>query len=162
MSALTHLDESGHPAMVDVSGKPVTLRTATAAATVRLPPAVAAELRAGGFATAKGPVFQTAIVAGTLAAKRTHELIPLCHPLGIEKCAVAVDMDSSGDVQIRCTVSVHHRTGVEMEALTGAAVAALTVYDMCKALSHEIVITGIRLLDKTGGKRDFHAAESAA
>lgn len=155
MSKLTHVDESGRPAMVDVSGKVVTLRTATAAATVRLPPAVAAELRSTGFSTAKGPVFHTAIVAGTMAAKRTHELIPFCHPLGLEKCRIEVDMDPVGDVQVRCTVSVHHRTGVEMEALTGASVAALTVYDMCKALSHDIVLADIRLLEKTGGKHDF-------
>ncbi len=161
MSRLTHVDESGRPAMVDVSGKAVTLRTATAAATVRLPPAVAVELRAAGFSTRKGPVFHTAIVAGTLAAKRTHELIPFCHPLGIENCAVELGMDPAGDVQVRCTVSVHHRTGVEMEALTGASVAALTVYDMCKALSHDIVVTDVRLLAKTGGKRDFDAAEPA-
>jgi cyclic pyranopterin phosphate synthase len=159
MSKLTHVDESGRPAMVDVSGKAVTLRTATAAATVLLPPSVAAELRASGFSTRKGPVFHTAIVAGTLAAKRTHELIPFCHPLGIEKCSLEVDMDAAGEVQVRCTVSVHHRTGVEMEALTGASVAALTVYDMCKALSHDIVVTGVRLVEKTGGKRDFRAAE---
>lgn len=161
MSTLTHVDESGRPAMVDVSGKAVTLRTATAGAIVRLPPAVAAELRAAGFTTRKGPVFHTAIVAGVLAAKRTHELIPFCHPLGIENCRLEVDMDAAGDVQVRCTVSVHHRTGVEMEALTGASVAALTVYDMCKALSHDIVLTDIRLLEKTGGKRDFRAAGDA-
>ena len=161
MSTLTHVDESGRPAMVDVSGKAVTLRTATACATVRLPPVVAAELRASGFSTAKGPVFHTAIVAGTMAAKRTHELIPFCHPLGIEKCRLEVDMDPAGNVQVRCTVSVHHRTGVEMEALTGASVAALTVYDMCKALSHDIVLTDIRLLEKAGGKRNFRAAGDA-
>ena len=161
MSTLTHVDEAGRPAMVDVSGKGVTLRTATAAATVCLPPAVAAELRNAGFVTRKGPVFHTAVVAGTLAAKRTHELIPFCHPLGLEKCRIEIDMDPAGNVQVHCTVSVHHRTGVEMEALTGASVAALTVYDMCKALSHDIVLTDIRLLEKTGGKRDFHAAEAA-
>ena len=161
MSGLTHVDESGRPAMVDVSGKAVTLRTATAGATLRLPPAVAVELRARGFVTAKGPVFHTAVVAGTMAAKRTHELVPFCHPLGLERCSVEVDMDDAGDVLVRCTVSVHHRTGVEMEALTGASVAALTVYDMCKALSHDIVITDVRLLAKTGGKRDFTAAGHA-
>jgi cyclic pyranopterin phosphate synthase len=161
MSMLTHVDEAGRPAMVDVGGKAVTQRTATAAAAVRLPPAVAAELRSAGFSTRKGPVFHTAIVAGTMAAKRTHELIPFCHPLGLEKCSLEVDMDAAGDVQVRCTVSVHHRTGVEMEALTGATVAALTVYDMCKALSHDIVITDVRLLEKTGGRRDFTATEPA-
>jgi len=143
--------------MVDVSGKPVTLRTATAPCAVRLPPQVAAELRSAGFTTRKGPVFHTAIVAGTLAVKRTHELIPFCHPLGIERCDLAVEMDAAGVVQVRCTVAVHHRTGVEMEALTGASVAALTVYDMCKALSHDIVIVETRLVEKTGGRSEVRA-----
>jgi cyclic pyranopterin phosphate synthase len=152
---LTHVDSDGRPTMVDVSGKQVTRRSATACSTVILPPEVARTLRAQGFSTAKGPVFQTAIIAGTMAAKRTHELIPFCHPLGLEKCSLEVDCDDAGHVQIRCTVSVHGRTGVEMEALTGASVAALTVYDMCKALSHHIVIDQTRLLEKTGGKSDF-------
>jgi cyclic pyranopterin phosphate synthase len=153
----SHLDGDGRPAMVDVSDKQVTRRTATAASVVRLPAAVAAALRAQGFTTAKGPVFHTAIVAGTMAAKRTHELIPFCHPLGLDNCRIEVHCDDAGDVQIRCTVSVHGRTGVEMEALTGASVAALTVYDMCKALSHDIVIAETRLLAKAGGKSDFRA-----
>jgi cyclic pyranopterin phosphate synthase len=143
--------------MVDVGNKEVTRRSATAASIVRLPPAVADSLRAQGFNTAKGPVFQTAIIAGTMAAKRTHELIPFCHPIGLDNCRIEVGCDESGHVQVRCTVSVHGRTGVEMEALTGASVAALTVYDMCKALSHEIVIAETRLVEKTGGKSDFHA-----
>jgi cyclic pyranopterin phosphate synthase len=98
-------------------------------------------------------VFHTAIVAGTMAAKRTHELIPFCHPLGIENCRIEIEMDERSEAVVRCTVSVHHKTGVEMEALTGASVAALTVYDMCKALSHEIVIAELRLVEKRGGKR---------
>ena len=154
---LSHVDSDGRPTMVDVSGKEVTRRSATATSVVRLPPDVAATLRAPGFNTAKGPVFQTAIIAGTLAAKRTHELIPFCHPLGLEKCRLDIDCDAAGDVHIACTVSVHGRTGVEMEALTGASVAALTVYDMCKALSHHIVIAETRLLEKSGGKSDFRA-----
>jgi cyclic pyranopterin phosphate synthase len=93
-----------------------------------------------------------------MAAKRTHELIPFCHPLGVERCDVAIDMQGD-DAVIRCTVSVHHKTGVEMEALTGASVAALTVYDMCKALSHEIVIADTRLVAKHGGKRDVSEAQ---
>lgn len=156
---LSHVDSDGRPAMVDVSGKQVTQRIATAAAQVRLPPAVADTLRAQGFTTAKGPVFHTAIVAGTMAAKRTHDLVPFCHPLGLEKCRIEIDCDCDV-VQIRCTVSVHGRTGVEMEALTGASVAALTVYDMCKALSHEIVIADVRLLEKSGGKSHYRAAEA--
>jgi cyclic pyranopterin phosphate synthase len=154
---LSHVDAANRPAMVDVSGKAVTLRTATARARVRLPAAVRARIVDGDIATAKGPVFQTAIVAGTMAAKRTHELIPFCHPLGLTGCRIGIGVDADGDVVIDCQARVEHRTGVEMEALTGATVAALTVYDMCKALSHDIVIADVRLLTKTGGKSDFTA-----
>jgi cyclic pyranopterin phosphate synthase len=153
----THLDADLHPAMVDVSDKVVTKRSATAGARVRFPPAVAATLRANGLRSPKGPVFDTAIVAGVMAAKRTHELIPFCHPLGLENCRVSIDLDGDTAV-IHCTVTVHHKTGVEMEALTGASIAALTVYDMCKALSHEIVIGEVRLLAKDGGKSSYAAA----
>jgi cyclic pyranopterin monophosphate synthase len=149
---LSHIDPAGRPTMVDVSDKVATRRTAVAQSIVRLPPVVAEALAGAGFRTAKGPVFDTAIVAGVMAAKRTHELIPFCHPLGIENCRIEIRMDGPSDVLIRCTVSVHHKTGVEMEALTGASVAALTIYDMCKALSHDIVIGEIRLLEKHGGK----------
>jgi cyclic pyranopterin phosphate synthase len=158
MGTLTHVTGDGRPLMVDVGAKPVTARSAVAESRVRLPPAVAAALRDAGYATAKGPVFHTAIIAGTLAAKRTHELIPFCHPLGLEKCELQVNADGD-DVVIRCEVAVHHRTGVEMEALTGASIAALTVYDMCKALSHEIVIESTRLLTKHGGKSDYRAGD---
>jgi cyclic pyranopterin phosphate synthase len=155
-SGLTHLDSSNRPAMVDVGAKEVTQRIATAEARVRLPREVAVALRKSGHRTRKGPVFDTAIVAGVMAAKRTHELIPFCHPLGLENCKVEIEEDKrGGDIVIRCQVSIHHRTGVEMEALTGASVAALTIYDMCKALSHDIEITSVRLLEKSGGKRDF-------
>jgi cyclic pyranopterin phosphate synthase len=105
----------------------------------------------------KGPVIDTAIIAGTLAAKRTHELIPFCHPLAIERCDLEAEFVNDTELAIRCTVGVSHKTGVEMEALTGATVAALTVYDMCKALSHEIVIAEVRLLEKSGGKRTVRA-----
>lgn len=157
MTDFTHVDAGDRPRMVAVGGKPVTQRGATAEARVRLPAAVAAALRASGFATAKGPVLQTAIIAGTMAAKRTHELIPFCHPLGLEDCSLTAELGADDCVLIRCSVAVHHRTGVEMEALTGASVAALTVYDMCKSLSHDIVIDGIRLLEKHGGKSDYRA-----
>jgi cyclic pyranopterin phosphate synthase len=153
MTELTHVDAQGRPAMVDVSAKAVTLRTAVAESRVRFPAPVARVLRDAGFATRKGPVFHTAIVAGVMAAKRTHELIPFCHPLGIERCDVVIDMHDDEAV-VRCTVALHHKTGVEMEALTGASIAALTIYDMCKALSHEIVIAETRLVEKQGGKRD--------
>jgi cyclic pyranopterin phosphate synthase len=144
--------------MVDVGAKEVTQRIAEAEARVSLPPNVARALRASGHRTKKGPVFDTAIIAGVQAAKRTHELIPFCHPLGLDKCDVEIEAGPGGTLFIRCRVSVHHRTGVEMEALTGATIAALTVYDMCKALSHDIRIESVRLLEKTGGKREFHRA----
>jgi cyclic pyranopterin phosphate synthase len=153
-SEFTHVDEHRQPAMVDVGGKAVTHRRAVAEARVRFPPEVAEALRDSGFETSKGPVFQTAIIAGTMAAKRTHELIPFCHPLGLDSCRVEIDMDGRNEAVVRCSVGVHHRTGVEMEALTGASIAALTIYDMCKALSHEIVVAELRLVEKHGGKRD--------
>ena len=141
--------------MVDVGSKEVTHREAVAEATVRLPRKVAAALRASGHRTKKGPVFDTAIVSGVMAAKRTHELIPFCHPLGLESCQLRIEHRRASEIVVRCEVSVHHRTGVEMEALTGAAVAALTIYDMCKALSHDIEIAAVRLLKKSGGRRSF-------
>ncbi len=124
------------------------------------PPGVAAALRESGLRSAKGPIFDTAIIAGVMGAKRTHELIPFCHPLGIENCRIAIDLEGDAAV-IRCTVSVHHKTGVEMEALTGASVAALTVYDMCKALSHDIVIADLRLIAKDGGKSTFSREDAS-
>ncbi len=150
----SHLDSEQRPTMVDVSEKLPTHRTAVAEARVRFPPAVAAALRQSGLRSPKGPVFDTAIVAGVMGAKRTHELIPFCHPLGMESCRVAIEMEGDTAV-IRCTVGVHHKTGVEMEALTGASIAALTIYDMCKALSHDIVLSDIRLIEKHGGKGAF-------
>ena len=157
MNALTHVDAAGRPTMVDVGAKAVTHRTAVAETRVRFPADVAATLDAANYATAKGPVFHTAIVAGVMAAKRTHELIPFCHPLGLERCDVEIEMQGVEAV-VRCTVAIHHKTGVEMEALTGASVAALTIYDMCKALSHAIVIADTRLIEKHGGKRDVGGA----
>jgi cyclic pyranopterin monophosphate synthase len=156
--ALTHLDAARRPRMVDVADKEVTHRTALAEAVVRLPPAVARALRASGHRTRKGPVFDTAIIAGVMAAKRTHELIPFCHPLGLESCNVSIEHRKATQLVVRCEVSVHHRTGVEMEALTGASVAALTIYDMCKALSHDIEIAHVRLTAKSGGRRPYQRA----
>ncbi len=156
--ALTHLDADGRPAMVDVSAKPVTAREAIAQCRVKFPAAVAAQLRASGLRSAKGGIVDTAIIAGTMAVKRTHELIPFCHPLPIDGCRIAIDWHDGNSLDIRCTVRTTHRTGVEMEALTGATVAALTVYDMCKALSHAIVLGPARLIGKRGGKRDVGAA----
>jgi cyclic pyranopterin phosphate synthase len=158
--SFSHLDAERRPTMVDVSEKAAGRRTATAEARVRFPKEVAASLRESALRSAKGPIFDTAIVAGVMAAKRTHELIPFCHPLGIENCRIVIDMDEDVAV-IRCSVTVHHKTGVEMEALTGASVAALTVYDMCKALSHDIVIADVRLIAKDGGKSSY-AREAAS
>jgi cyclic pyranopterin phosphate synthase len=153
-SRLTHLDAANRPTMVDVGAKAVTRREAAAEAWVMLPPEVARELARTGHRTKKGPVFDTAIIAGVQAVKRTHELIPFCHPLPLD--SVKIDIESSrGRLRITCSVAVEHRTGVEMEALTGASVAALTVYDMCKALSHDIVIGPVRLMAKSGGRRNF-------
>jgi len=154
MAPLSHIDADARPTMVDVSAKTISKRTAVAESRVRFPPEVAETLRTQGFNTSKGPVFHTAIIAGTMAAKHTHDLIPFCHPLGIENCKIAIDMQGD-DAVIHATVSVHHKTGVEMEALTAASVAALTIYDMCKALSHDMVIGETKLLEKTGGKSDI-------
>jgi cyclic pyranopterin phosphate synthase len=153
--------------MVDVGDKAVTAREAHARAVVVLPEEVLAALDGDEIQSKKGPVFATAIIAGVMAAKKTHELIPFCHPLGLDNCDVGIAMDGDravidcramdGDrAVIDCRCKVTHKTGVEMEALTGASVAALTVYDMCKALSHDIVISETRLMMKTGGKQDFH------
>ena len=146
--------------MVDVSGKSVTERVAHARSIVAFPVDLADRLADGDIRTAKGPVIATAIVAGVMAAKRTHELIPFCHPLGLDDCNISIEMNDARELQIDCRCKVHHRTGVEMEALTGASIAALTVYDMCKALSHEIAIRETRLISKTGGKKDYHCGES--
>jgi cyclic pyranopterin phosphate synthase len=151
---LTHLDAAGRPAMVDVSGKASTAREAFATCRVRFPAGVARELKRNGLRSAKGGIVDTAIIAGTMAVKRTHELIPFCHPLPIDGCNLAVDWDGDTTLRIDCHVRTVHRTGVEMEALTGATVAALTVYDMCKALSHAIVLGPAKLVGKRGGKRD--------
>ena len=152
-AGLTHLDAARRPTMVGVSGKAITHRIAEAEARLHLPAAVARALRATGHRTAKGPVFDTAIIAGVMAAKRTAEFIPFCHPLPIEHCSVDVATGGRNELRIRCRVETHHKTGVEMEALSGACVAALTVYDMCKALSHDIRIVEVRLLQKSGGRR---------
>jgi cyclic pyranopterin phosphate synthase len=143
--------------MVDVGAKPVTHRVAEAEARLALPALVARALRRAGHRTGKGPVFDTAIIAGVMAAKRTSELIPFCHPLNIEQCQIEITAPPGNTIIVRCRVEVQHKTGVEMEALTGVTVAALTIYDMCKALSHDIRISAVRLLSKSGGKRTVRA-----
>ena len=151
MSRLTHLDESGRARMVDVSDKDVTRREATARATVTMQPETARLIAAGGVA--KGDVLAVAQVAGIMAAKRTPDLIPMCHPLPITGVDMAFELDvEAARLVIRATVRVTGRTGVEMEALTAASVAALTVYDMCKAVDRGMRIGDIELLHKSGGK----------
>jgi len=154
VSKLSHIDADNRPTMVDVSDKQESKRAAHAVAIVRLPAEVASQISGDEIETKKGPVFATAIIAGVMAAKKTHELIPFCHPLGLDSCKIAITMKGD-DAVIDCRCKVTHKTGVEMEALTGASVAALTVYDMLKGLSHDIVIRDTRLVSKTGGKRDF-------
>jgi cyclic pyranopterin phosphate synthase len=152
---LTHTDASGNPSMVNVSEKAVTRRTAKAQAIVHVGKDIIQQITQDELNTKKGPVFQTAILAGIMGAKKTSDLIPLCHPLGLEDCGITIKAREE-DVVITSSATLSAKTGVEMEALTAATIAALTVYDMCKAMSHAIVIKEIRLLEKTGGKNDFN------
>ena len=154
MAKLTHIDDENRAVMVDVGDKAVTRREATAESRLRLPPELTAQIAGGELMSKKGPVLATAVIAGVMAAKRAHELIPFCHPLGLDHCDIDIRVMGE-DVVIRCRCRVDGKTGVEMEALTGASVAALTLYDMIKALSPDLVIRDTRLLAKTGGKRDF-------
>jgi cyclic pyranopterin monophosphate synthase len=153
---LTHVDATGNPSMVNVAEKAVTKRTAKAQAIIHVGTEVLDTLRKHEGQTKKGPVFQTAILAGVMGAKRTADLIPLCHPLGLEDCQVNIEIKGE-DIVITSATTLSAKTGVEMEALTAVSVAALTIYDMCKAMSHHIVIREIKLLEKTGGKKDFNA-----
>ncbi len=155
----THLDQKGNPSMVDVGQKAVTKRTAIARSKVILEEKILEQLVNEDIQTKKGPVFRTAIIAGVMAAKKTSELIPLCHPIGLDNCQVRITLNQNKEVIVECEASVTSKTGVEMEALTGASIAALTIYDMCKAFSHNIIIKETRLVKKTGGKRDFELKE---
>lgn len=155
---ITHIDNNNNPVMVDVGAKPVSHRMAVARSIVSLPAEILEHLTNGDLQSKKGPVFQTAIIAGIMAAKKTGDLIPLCHPLGLDNCNIAISINEMQEVVIDCTASITAKTGVEMEALVGASIAALTVYDMCKAMSHDIVIKETKLIEKTGGKRDFKRA----
>lgn len=156
-SKLTHVDRTGNPVMVNVSEKPVTKRTAKAQAVVHVGSEIMALIRDNELITKKGPVFQTAILAGIMGAKKTSDLIPLCHPLGLDDCQIIIEAREQ-EVLITSVATLSAKTGVEMEALTAVSIAALTIYDMCKALSHNIVIAEIKLLEKTGGKKDFKRA----
>lgn len=155
MKDFTHIDEKGNPSMVDVSQKKITHRIARARSIVALPKEVLDKFHGSDILTKKGSVFQTAIIAGIMAAKKTGELIPLCHPLGLDNCTIHIGFNENNELEIDCTATITAKTGVEMEALMGASIAALTVYDMCKALSHDIIIKETKLMEKTGGKNDF-------
>lgn len=154
-NAFSHLNESGQPAMVDISGKLDTYRIAVAESRVYLPQVIRVQFQGQDIQTRKGGVFQTAIIAGIMAAKKTPELIPLCHTLLLDGCDVQIHLQGEEAI-IRCTVKTNGKTGVEMEALTGASVAALTIYDMCKALTQDMVIRETKLISKTGGKHDYN------
>lgn len=151
----THLDESGNPSMVNVGEKKATLRIARARAVVVVNDQILSLLENKEIKTAKGPVFQTAILAGIMGAKKTSDLIPLCHPIGMDNCQVEIALNEENEIVIDCTTHITAKTGVEMEALTGATIAALTIYDMCKAFSHDIRIKEVKLMEKRGGKKDF-------
>lgn len=155
--SFTHLDGAGSPRMVDVTGKAETLRTALAEGWVLLDVAIAERLAAGE--SKKGDVLKIAETAGIMAVKKTPDLIPLCHGIRIEKVSLKCDfLAGERKIHITCSVAARDVTGVEMEALTGVSVAALTVYDMCKGISKGMTIEGIRLLSKTGGKSEDYAA----
>ncbi len=158
MNDFTHIDDKGKATMVDVGAKQISHRIAVARSIVHLPDEVLAKLIERDIQTKKGSVFQTAIIAGIMASKKTGELIPLCHTLGLENCSITIEINKQKELVIECTASVTAKTGIEMEALVGASIAALTVYDMCKALSHDIVIKETKLMQKKGGKNDFKRA----
>ncbi|WP_227429709.1 cyclic pyranopterin monophosphate synthase MoaC [Psychrobacter sp. I-STPA6b] len=153
---LSHIDAKGDVHMVDVSHKTASQRQATAQGRVIFPQAVYQQIKDNDGMSKKGSIIQTAHIAGIMAGKRTHELIPLCHPLPLDGINLTFDyQDDSHSIQVTATVKVTHKTGVEMEALTAVSVACLTLYDMTKALSHDIIISDIQLLQKTGGKSDY-------
>ena len=153
---LSHLDADGDIHMVDVGHKTVTTREAVAQGYIVFPKDIYSEIKATDGMTKKGSITQTAHIAGIMAAKRTHDLIPLCHPLPLDKVGLSFSYeDEVCAIKVTSTVRVTHKTGVEMEALTAVSVACLTIYDMTKALSHDIIIDDIRLVTKTGGKSDY-------
>ncbi len=158
-STLSHLDSDGDITMVDVSGKTASTREARAQGQVRFPSDIYQQIKAADGMTKKSSITQTAHIAGIMAAKRTHDLIPLCHPLPLDKIGLTFAYDDAlNSIIVSGTVKVTHKTGVEMEALTAVSIACLTIYDMTKAISHDIVIDNVRLVKKTGGKSDYSHA----
>lgn len=159
MSELSHIDKEGRARMVDVGDKHISEREAIAQSRVILPSSVMAQVKGNDLILKKGSITEVARIAGIMGAKRTSELIPMCHPIALDHLEIDTSFQE-GELLIRCTARCSGKTGVEMEALTGASIAALTVYDMCKAVSHEIVIADTRLIKKTGGKSDYDAEEA--
>ena len=158
MPDLTHLDDQGRPRMVDVGDKAVTARTARAACRITMCPQLISSFEDGDLKTKKGSVVQTATVAGIMAVKQTSNLIPMCHPLPLEHCSIDIAVHDASSLRVECTCRVSGKTGVEMEALTGASVAALTVYDMCKAVDPDMTISELQVIEKKGGKSDIGGA----
>ncbi len=158
MTEFSHINKNQQPSFVNVMDKNVSQRRAVAKASIEFPEMMMQKLTAENFNTAKGSIIHTAIIAGIMGAKKTGELIPLCHPIGLENCEVEIKFNSNS-LDIYATAEVEAKTGVEMEAMTAVSIAALTIYDMCKALSHDIIIKEIKLMEKTGGKNDFKRSE---
>ena len=155
MSNFSHLNENNNPKMVNVSDKKITKRTAIAKATMFLGEEIISHFNNDELITKKGPVFQTAIIAGIQGVKKTSELIPMCHPLLINGVDINIHVINSEHIEVLCEVIIEGKTGVEMEALTGVNIACLTIYDMCKSISQDIIIKEVKLLEKTGGKSDI-------
>ena len=155
MSNFSHLNEKNNPKMVNVSDKKTTKRTAIAKATMFLGEEIISHFNNDELITKKGPVFQTAIIAGIQGVKKTSEIIPMCHPLLINGVDINIHVINSEHIEVLCEVIIEGKTGVEMEALTGANIACLTIYDMCKSISQDIIIKEVKLLEKTGGKSDI-------
>ena len=151
----THINEQNQPKMVNVSDKKITKRTAIAKASMFLGTKIISNFTNKELQTKKGPVFQTAIIAGIQAVKKTSDIIPMCHPLLINGVDITIDVVDETHIEVFCKVTIEGKTGVEMEALTGASATCLTIYDMCKAISQEMIIKEIKLVEKTGGKSDI-------
>ncbi|WP_299672420.1 cyclic pyranopterin monophosphate synthase MoaC [uncultured Polaribacter sp.] len=157
MSNFSHINKNNNPKMVNVSDKKVTKRTAVAKATMFLGKEIISQFSNDELITKKGPVFQTAIIAGIQGVKKTSELIPMCHPLFINGIDIDIEIIDSENIEVLCEVTIEGKTGVEMEALTGANITCLTIYDMCKSISQKMVIKEVKLLEKTGGKSDMNS-----
>jgi cyclic pyranopterin phosphate synthase len=155
MSSFNHLNQKNNPKMVNVSDKKITKRTAIAKASMFLGKEVISHFTNDELTTKKGPVFQTSIIAGIQAVKKTSELIPMCHPLLINGVDIDINIVDDKHIEVFCKVIIEGKTGVEMEALTGANITCLTIYDMCKSISQEMIIKEVKLLEKTGGKSDI-------